>query len=74
MPFAYKISNAISVKIEDEADHKTIVLEFRYADYRLELDDVQKAKVLLRALQIALGEKIERKKEKVELPDFYRGG
>ena len=72
IPFAYKVSNALSIRVEDENDHKTIVLEFRFADYRLELDDPQKAKILLRALQQALGEKPP-KKEKVELPEFYNG-
>ena len=72
LPFSYKVSNAINITVEEEADHKTIVLEFRFADYRLELDDPQKAKILLRALQQALGEK-PKSKEKVELPDFYGG-
>ena len=62
------------VEEDKEKNCKVVVIEFRWAEYRLEINDRAKGEQLLAVLQQALGPKPKKVKETVDLPDFYTGG
>lgn len=72
VPFSYKASSAVSVRVDREGDINVLVIEFRYATYRLELDDREKAELIFKHFQLALGKKQPPQSNDVDLPKFYQ--
>jgi hypothetical protein len=74
VPFEYKLSEMINASVQEAIDGtKVIELEFRFARYRLVLDDPEKTQKLM---ELFLGKIVWPDKEEVQadtkLPRFYR--
>jgi len=75
VPFTYPLSNAVDMRVEDDKEKgcKVVVIEFRWAEYRLELNDKAKAERLLAVFKQAVGNGKKKEQEEVEMPTFYQG-
>lgn len=71
MALSYPISKAVSVKSDEKDGVVTAIVEFRYVDFRLELDDPKKILELRGILDRALLPK-DSPGERVVLPKFYK--
>lgn len=76
MPFEYRLSNLVDASVQEDINGmKVIELEFRFARYRLVLDDKEKTQKLM---EMFLGKivwpKEEQEKAPVKMPKFYNRG
>lgn len=71
--FQYKLSDLVEMWISEEGGVKIIELEFKFARYRLFLDDEAKTKAFMELLmgKIIWPEKEVKEKPKVKMPHFY---
>jgi len=73
VPFTYRMSDLVEMWISEEQGVKIIELEFKFARYRLFLDDEEKTKAFIEMLmgKIVWPEKEVAEKTKVKMPTFY---
>jgi hypothetical protein len=72
MALQHKLSDAISIKIEEnENSSKSIEIEFKYIRYKLLLDDFEKTEELIKLLNELRMEPINRVDEP-KMPKFYK--
>jgi len=71
MSFEYQISKAIDISVKKNAQGQdVIVLAFRYVNFELTLDDVEKRDYLVELLT-GVVQKKEKKQEEVKMPRMY---
>lgn len=71
MALQHKLSDAVSIELDENDSSKVIEIEFKFIRYRLVLDDFEKSEQLLKILQEA---KIQPHNvvETPSLPKFYK--
>jgi hypothetical protein len=73
MALNHKISDVLNIRTDtDDKGHRVIEMELKFIRYRLIIDDFSKAEELSDTLVSILSEDKESKKQKQQLPKFYR--
>jgi hypothetical protein len=68
---AYKISDAISMKVEDAGGVPVVEIEFKFIRYRMLIDDEVKSKQLIQMIQDALAFNVDKAPEPVKIPNLF---
>jgi hypothetical protein len=71
MPLKYKISDAINMFIDSDANNPLVEIEFKFVRYQLILDDPVKAAQLATLIREILSKKPQPKGEEMRMPKFY---